>query len=213
MSFQLLVFDFDNVLIDGYQIVELAKIVGKLSEMEQLMIAAYEDPSQFITSHMNAISLLKGLTLAEVYNTSTAFKIMKGAVQIVKWAKKLNLEIAVISNGYIETCEFAAKGLGINWVYANQLLFLDGVSTGEMIPEVADPLSKATNLKKLLQILSFKQEECIVIGDGLNDWPMMQIAGLSVAFNAHPELENLADISVRSKDLTDVVERLVSYCE
>ncbi len=46
---------------------------------------------------------------------------------------------------------------------------------------------------------------CCKIGDGANDIPMIEKAGLGIAFNAKPALKEVADIVVEEKDLKEIL--------
>jgi phosphoserine phosphatase len=44
----------------------------------------------------------------------------------------------------------------------------------------------------------------VAIGDGANDLDMMQVAGISIAFNAKPVVEAAADYSIKEPSLRSV---------
>ncbi|TDM12354.1 Cof-type HAD-IIB family hydrolase [Macrococcus lamae] len=54
--------------------------------------------------------------------------------------------------------------------------------------------SKAEGIKKFAEKLGINQEDCIAIGDGNNDFEMIEWAGIGIAMgNAVPELKEVAD--------------------
>ena len=61
----------------------------------------------------------------------------------------------------------------------------------EFIPKLAN---KANGLNALIQLLDIKAENIMTIGDELNDYEMVKMAGLGVAMeNGHPEVKSVAD--------------------
>ncbi|HBY90461.1 MAG: Cof-type HAD-IIB family hydrolase [Ruoffia tabacinasalis] len=61
----------------------------------------------------------------------------------------------------------------------------------EFIPKLAN---KANGLNALIQLLDIKAENIMTIGDELNDYEMVKMAGLGVAMeNGHPEVKRVAD--------------------
>lgn len=72
--------------------------------------------------------------------------------------------------------------------------------------------SKALALEKLSASLGIKREEIIAIGDGYNDLPMIEYAGLGIAMaNAAEEIRNAADAVTLSNDEDGVAAAIIKY--
>ena len=80
----------------------------------------------------------------------------------------------------------------------------------EIMPKNVD---KASSLDKMLETIGMTRENAICCGDGFNDLPMIEYAGLGVAMgNAPEQLKEKADYVAPSCDedgLVDVIERFV----
>ena len=80
----------------------------------------------------------------------------------------------------------------------------------EMMPLGVD---KAYGVSRLLERLGYRRSQMLCCGDGFNDLPMIEYAGLGVAMdNAPDDLKQLADYIAPSCDedgLVDVIERFV----
>jgi Cof subfamily protein (haloacid dehalogenase superfamily) len=89
-------------------------------------------------------------------------------------------------------------------VFFSQDIFL------ELVPK---NVAKSTSLDELLGRIGVKREELIACGDGANDVPMLQYAGLSVAMeNAYPEVKRYADFIAPSNDddgVAYVIEKFI----
>lgn len=89
-------------------------------------------------------------------------------------------------------------------VYRSEKFYL------EMMPLGVD---KAYGVSKLLECLGYRRSQMVCCGDGFNDLPMIEYAGLGVAMdNAPTDLKQLADYIAPSCDedgLVDVIERFI----
>ena len=74
-------------------------------------------------------------------------------------------------------------------------------------------VSKGEALKELASFLGIEMKEVIAIGDGLNDIPLLETAGLAVAMgNAFPEVKRVADyitLDVKHSGVAAAVERFL----
>ena len=78
--------------------------------------------------------------------------------------------------------------LGIDYVFANELEIVDGRLTGRVEGEIVDGARKASLLKELANRENLRLEQTIAVGDGANDLPMLDAAGLGIAFHAKPKV-------------------------
>lgn len=96
-----------------------------------------------------------------------------------------------------------SKYEGIIDAFFSEEYFLEVVPVG---------VAKDKSLLKLLDRLNIKTEELIACGDGMNDIPMLRIAGLSaVVENAYPKVKEYADIIVPSNDECGVAAVIEEY--
>ena len=201
---RLIVFDFDGVLVDGRQVVELARRAGVHEKVERLIRQWEESASSPSPYHHEGVSLLKGLTYSDATDVAENLPIMPGAEEVVRTLKDHGLKAAVITNGYYVTTRKLVKKLGIDYVFANELLFENGVATGKMVEQIGDATAKAQALDRVVSLEGITLNQCIVVGDGVNDLLMMKKAGLGIAFNGDYRLRQVAEI-VDGKDLRRIL--------
>lgn len=73
-------------------------------------------------------------------------------------------------------------------------------------------IEKSSALAHLSDILGINKEHVMACGDGLNDIPMLEYAGLSVAMNnAYEEVKKVADYIVASNEDDGVAEAIQRY--
>lgn len=113
----------------------------------------------------------------------------------------------VISGGLKPLAEFIG-GDHFDFILANDLEEKNGELTGEGIVEVKLD-GKGVVFEKLTSRLSIEKERCIAVGNSHFDVPMIERAGLGIAFNPDDkEIMNAADLVIEEKDLSLLIDRL-----
>jgi len=91
-------------------------------------------------------------------------------------------------------------------VQSFRLIVKNGELTGEVETPIVDAQTKETTLLDTLTAMNLPRSASIAIGDGANDIPMIEAAGLGIAYHAKPKTQAAADACVRLGDL-----RVVRY--
>ena len=68
-----------------------------------------------------------------------------------------------------------------------------------------DGARKAELLRQLAEQEGLRLEQTIAVGDGANDLPMLDAAGLGIAYNAKPMVRDAADTSVNVPYLDAII--------
>ena len=137
--------------------------------------------------------------------------IMPGTKDTFNMLHKNEYKTAIISSGISILAEKLKKKLGIDHVFANELLKdKNGFLTGEGTPVV--PLwDKGKVLEHLLNKLAIKPHHCAVVGDSIFDIPLFDLAGFSIAFNSKDKRVNkIANVSIENNDLRDILPYFIS---
>lgn len=201
---KLIAFDFDNVLVDGESLDEVAKLVDSEDEIIELTRKAMEGDISFETSLRERMNLLKGVSLENIERVTKKMPLMEGAEETILELKKRGYKLATIT-GNFEIITNRLKDLDIDYIFCNQLHDEDGKLTGEISGPLIVEGSKGEVLQELMDQEGLKAAECAAVGDGANDIPMLEKAGLSIAFNAKPALKEVADVVVEGKDLREIL--------
>ena len=90
-------------------------------------------------------------------------------------------------------------------MYANELEIVNGKLTGRYLGDVVDGQRKAELLKLLAQVEKVNIAQTIAVGDGANDLPMLQTAGLGIAFHAKPKVKATAQQSISTIGIDGVL--------
>ena len=202
---RLVCFDMDSTLIQTEVIDELAELAGVGDEVKAITESAMNGEIDFSESFIRRMKLLKGLSEDALQNVAVNLPITKGAKRLIDTLKSYGFKTAILSGGFSYFGHYLQKELGIDYVYANQLEIKDGVLTGGYLGDIVDGQKKAEYLKEIAQMEGINISQTIAVGDGANDMPMLNIAGLGIAFHAKPTVKNNAQSSISSIGLDGVL--------
>jgi len=77
--------------------------------------------------------------------------------------------------------------------------------TGQVGSTIIDKDGKLATLKRFTEEKNISLEDAVTVGDGANDLPMLQAAGLGMAFHAKPVVAANARFQIKYGDLTSVL--------
>ena len=209
---RLVVFDMDSTLIDAEVIDELALKAGVGQQVAEITEAAMQGKLDFKQSFEQRLALLKGLDASVLPKIAKRLQLNEGAEHLISTLKKLGYKTAIVSGGFSFFGEYLQEILGVDYVYANQLDIENGKVTGHVKGDIIDGQRKADLLRELAERDGLMLEQVIAVGDGANDLPMLDIAGLGIAFRAKPLVEASAKQAISSLGL-DGILYLLGYSD
>lgn len=189
---RLVCFDMDSTLIQAEMIVELAKRAGVGDKVHEITEAAMRGEIDFKESFRQRVALLKGLDESVMREIAFSMPITEGAHRLISTLRKYGYKTAILSGGFTYFGRFLQHELGIDYVYGNELEIADGKLTGNYIGDIVDGAKKAELLKNLAFKEGIALEQVIAVGDGANDLPMLNLAGLGIAFHAKKTVKETA---------------------
>ncbi len=193
---RLVLMDVDSTLIQGEVIEMLAKHAGCEPEVAAVTKAAMTGQMDFAESLRRRVHLLAGLDVAALDVVADAVVLTPGARTLIRTLRRLGYQCGIVSGGFDFLTDRLTSELGLDFAMANRLLVRDGRLTGEVIEPVVDRAAKAQALRDFARTAGVPLAQTVAIGDGANDLDMLQTAGLGVAFNAKPVVQEAADTAV-----------------
>jgi len=187
--YRLAVFDMDSTLIKAEVIDELAREAGVFGEVAALTERAMRGELDFCQSFTARLALLKGLPESALQRVFERLCLMDGAERLFAGLKPLGIKTAILSGGFGYFAQKLQQRLGIDWILANALDIKDGKLTGIAKQPIVDANAKAQRLKELAAQQGLRLDQCIAVGDGANDLPMLHFAGLGIAYHAKPKVK------------------------
>ncbi|WP_396434858.1 phosphoserine phosphatase SerB [Limnohabitans sp.] len=211
-QFKLIAFDMDSTLIGIECIDEIADAVGRKAEVAAITEAAMRgEITDFKDSLRRRLALLKGATLADMERVYTErLKINPGAAKLIAACQKVGMKVLLVSGGFSFFADRVKARLNIDMARSNQLEIANGELTGGLVMQswgdICDGAEKRRTLLEVASLLGIEAHECIAMGDGANDLPMMGAAGLSVAYHAKPKVREQAMVAIHSGGLDRLLE-------
>ena len=201
---KLVVFDLDNVIIDGEAIDEIGKLANVEEDIAAITEKAMQGEIDFETSIKDRVQLLEGTSIEDIEKVADELPLMPGACKTIKCLKDKDVDVAIISGSFDVVADVVKDKLGVETAYVNSFTVEDGKLTGE----VTGPLVSGTKLDVLkdhVEKAGITLDEVVAVGDGANDISMIESAGCGIAFNAKDSVKEIADVVVEEKDLCKVL--------
>ncbi|MBE7163300.1 MAG: phosphoserine phosphatase SerB, partial [Williamsia herbipolensis] len=193
---RLIVFDVDSTLIQGEVIEMLAGKAGREAEVAAVTEAAMRGEIDFSESLHKRVEALAGLDASVLEEVADSIEFTPGARTTIRTLRRLGYHCGVVSGGFLDVIEPLAHDLELDFVRANTLEIVDGKLTGRVLGDVVDRPGKAVALRAFADQVGVPLEQTVAVGDGANDIDMLTTAGLGIAFNAKPALQEVADAAL-----------------
>jgi phosphoserine phosphatase len=193
---RLIVMDVDSTLVQGEVIEMLAAYAGCEAEVARVTEQAMRGEVDFEQSLRARVALLEGLDASTLEKVSEELQLAPGARTMIRTLKRLGYRFAMVSGGFTQITDRIAADLGFDFAHANELEIVDGKLTGKIVGEVVDRAAKAEALRRFAAEVGVPEASVIAIGDGANDLDMLNLAGLGIAYNAKPVVQQAADTAV-----------------
>jgi len=195
----LVAFDFDGTLSDSEMTVLLAERAGVADEVAEITERAMNDELSYAESLYRRAELLGGLDDEAVAAAFDEVTLRPGAGELIERLRAEGHHVAVLTGGFERGVEraLAKAGVEADTIVANRLPTAGGTLTGE----AEGPLIEGTKddaLAELAADCGVPMSETVAIGDGANDLPMLEVAGLAVGFLPKDAVRPVCDAVVAS---------------
>ena len=204
----LLVMDVDSTLIMEEGIDLLGEEAGVGAQVAAITERAMRGELDFEAALRERVTLLKGLPEDIFARIAERIHFTPGAEDLVKELHKRGYKVGLVSGGFHETVDRLAEQLGIDYVKANRLEIQQGLLTGRGLGDIVTKDTKLAMLKAWAAENKLELNQTIAMGDGANDLPMIQAAGIGIAFMAKPIVREQAPYQIQECNLYRVIDFL-----
>jgi phosphoserine phosphatase len=203
---RLLIADMDSTLIGQECVDELADFAGVGDRVAAITERAMRGEVAFAPALRERVALLRGLPETVIQDVlKDRITLNRGARTLVQTMRANGAYVAIVSGGFRQFTRAIRERIGADEDRANILAIEDGKLTGEVIEPILGEGAKLGALKEITAAIGAALDDVLAVGDGANDLPMLQAAGLGVAYRAKPKVAAGADARVDHADLTALI--------
>ncbi|GAA3258564.1 Phosphoserine phosphatase [Lactococcus lactis subsp. lactis] len=202
----LLVMDVDSTLIEEEVIDLLGEKADVGDKISEITAAAMSGEIDFKESLRERVALLSGLPTTIFDDVYKEIHLTKGATGLIETLHAKGWKVGLVSGGFHEIVDKIARDLKIDYVFANRLSVENGHLTGKTHGTVVDKDFKVDRLKQWANENKLNLSEVIAVGDGANDIPMLNTAGIGIAFCAKTAVKAAVCYHIDKRNLLTVLE-------
>ena len=199
---RLLVADMDSTIVVGETLDELAAHAGLKERIAAITARAMNGELDFAEALRERVAMLAGLPESALAAVHRRLAFMPGAATLVATMRAHGAYAALVSGGFRFFTSRVAAALGFDLDQGNELEIDGAALTGRVVEPILDKDAKLATLRRLAAAQGLPLSAALTVGDGANDLPMLQAAGLGVAFRAKPSVAAAARARVTHGDLT-----------
>jgi len=198
---RVVVFDCDSTIIQAEVIDELAKVAGVSEHVREMTNRAMNGELDFKQAVKERVRLLKGLTIEQLKLLSKTIRLTPGTEELISTLHFMGYKVAVISGGFSFFTDYLKERLKLDYVFANELVIENGITTGEIKGDIIDAERKGEILKKIAKLEDISVDQVVAVGDGANDRFMLENAGLAIAFSPKEILKKHSNGMITSDNI------------
>ncbi|WP_121744088.1 phosphoserine phosphatase SerB [Natronorubrum halophilum] len=194
-------FDFDGTLSDSEMTVLLGDRCGVADDMAEITDRSMNDEIDYAESLRKRAALLEGLPEADVAAAFGEVELREGAADLIRELNEAGVTTAILTGGFERGVAAALEreGVSVDHIVSNRLPM--NTDETELTGDVEGPLIEGTKddaLENLADEVGVDLADTVAVGDGANDLPMLNVAGLSIGFEPKPAVEPHCEIVVTS---------------
>ena len=203
--YRLLLCDMDMTIVAAETLDEVAASLGLGDQIATITKRAMHGEIDFNQALRQRIAMLGDYDESVFVDLVPQINLNPGAETLIEAARSQGVRTILVSGGFAQVAETIATRLGFDEVYCNHLVLEDGKLTGEVLDPIVNAQYKLDLLRRRASVLGIDLADCCAIGDGANDKPMIEAAGLGIAYHGKPVLRAATACQINHTDLNSVM--------
>lgn len=197
--------DMDSTIVTGETLDDMATKIGIGEKVTEITTRAMRGELDFEEALTKRVSLLKGQSSDIIDDLLGEIKLNTGAEKLLKHLKSNDVYCVLISGGFTQFTSAVADQLGFDAHFGNELIIDGDQFTGDVKRPILDKNFKKQKLDELSNQMHLKPHEILAVGDGANDLPMLQAAGMGIGYYPKPLLQDALINQIEYTDLSSLI--------
>lgn len=202
---KLLVCDMDSTIVLTETLDDIAMSIGVGEQVREITFRAMQGELDFRKALDERISLLKGISEKLFDDVANKVKFNYGAEKLINFAQKNGVRTVLVSGGFEPIVSVVAAKMGFDRYVCNKAEVSSGKLTGNVLEPIIDAGAKLKILQEEIKQLAILPEETCAVGDGANDLPMLQAAGVGVGYMGKPLIRAGTPYQINSSSLESIL--------
>lgn len=202
---KLFIADMDATMVEEETLDELASYAGIKDQIADITARAMNGELDFQDALRERVALLKNLPASALNETAAKMHFTPGGKKLLSALKANEIHCVLVSGGFTFFTSKVAETLGFDENHGNTLHIENGMLTGTVGEPILDKTFKKKCLEDVCARLKINPAQSIAIGDGANDLPMLQTAGLGIGFKSKPLLRQKLSNHLLFSDLDALI--------
>lgn len=202
---RLLICDMDSTIVETETLDDIAARIGIGEQVSEITTRAMQGELDFRKALDERVGLLKGIPETIFDEIAQEVKFNPGAEVLINVAQQQGLRTVLVSGGFEPIVKVVATKLGFDRYVCNKTETSAGRLTGKVLEPIVDAETKLNVLKEESKQLDILPEQACTVGDGANDLPMLQAAGIGVGYKGKPLIRAGTPYQINSSSLTAIL--------
>lgn len=213
---KMVVFDLDNTLLQA----KFIDVCAEKYNFRQALALIRQLDSDSVSLTRRMASFLKDRKKTELTRVAENIPLVSDTVDVVNELRKRNYLVGIITDSYQFVSQMVAERIGADFELSNELVFIAGSSTGEvLVPSFfhysnestcKHQVCKTNALRYICRQHAVKLEDCVAVGFDESNACMIQHAGTGVSFCTTGELiRKVADKHIGERSFSELLNYAV----
>ncbi len=197
--------DMDSTIVTTETLDELAVFANVGEQVAEITRGTMNGTIDFFEALRLRVGMLRGLPEATLKKVLEHTEVSPGVEIALKVMNRHGVNASIVSSGFTYFTTAIAARCGFDDHFGNMLEIENGALTGQVIEPILDKHAKLATLKAKAAQFGCDLNQTLAIGDGSNDIPMLQAAGLGIAYHPRPVVAETIDNQIIHTDFTSVL--------
>lgn len=201
----LLFADMDSTIVTTETLDELAVFAGVGDQVAEITQGTMNGTIDFYEAIRLRVGMLKGLPEATLKKVLDHTETSPGVELAISVMKRHGAHSSIVSSGFTYFTAAIAARCGFDDHFGNIMEIAHGALTGHVPEPILDKEAKRATLLMKCEQFGVDPIQTLAIGDGSNDIPMLQTAGLGIAYHPRPIVAETIDNQIIHTDFTSIL--------